>query len=120
MARTLSASPIDPNNPSMGSDVDNRVVEGLEALRQRIQQRLWFRVGEWSLDTRRGTPSVLGHGMTANQAAGIIGAAIRDEGGSEVTGIADVTVRLGTDRVMRYSANVPTIYGAMTVDGEAV
>ena len=83
MARTLSASPIDPNNPSMGSDVDNRDrVEGLEALRQRIQQRLWFRVGEWSLDTRRGTPSVLGHGMTANQAAGIIGAAIRDEGGS--------------------------------------
>ena len=34
MARTLSASPIDPNKPSMGSDVDNRVVEGLEALRQ--------------------------------------------------------------------------------------
>ena len=32
MARTLSASPIDPNNPAMGDDIGNFVVEGLGIL----------------------------------------------------------------------------------------
>ena len=120
MARTLSASPIDPSNPAMGDDITNFVVEGLESLRQRLKQRLAFRSGEWELDTRAGTQSVLGHTNTLDVAAGILSAAILDEGGSEVTGIESVTVRLGTDRVMRYTATVNTIYGTMTATNVAV
>ena len=51
MPRTLSVSPIDGEHPEFGDDLDNRVADGIESLRQRIQQRLQFRLGEWELDT---------------------------------------------------------------------
>ena len=44
--RTLSVSPIRTDGPD---DVDNVVVDGIEALRQRIQQRLRFPLGTWDL-----------------------------------------------------------------------
>ena len=120
--RTLSASPIDAvANPDGPTDLENRVVDGIESLRQRIVQRLRFRLGEWQLDTRRGTESVLGHDFTAELAAAVINAAIRDEGRAEVTGIANVTATLDVStRVMTYRAEVPTIYGPMSVGGTAV
>ena len=96
------------------------MVDGLESLRQRIQQRLQFRLGEWQLDNRRGTESVLGHGMTRELAASVLGAAIRNEGGSEVTGIDDVTTTLDADRVLHYSVTLTSIYGPMVVEGAAV
>ena len=41
--RTLSASPIDAvANPDGPTDLENRVVDGIESLRQRIVQRLRF------------------------------------------------------------------------------
>ena len=106
--RTLSASPIDAvASPDGPTDLENRVVDGIESLRQRIVQRLRFRLGEWQLDTRRGTESVLGHDFTAELAAAVINAAIRDEGRAEVTGIANVTATLDVStRVMTYRAEV--------------
>ena len=120
--RTLSASPIDATNaPDGPTDLDNKVVDGIVSLRQRIQQRLRFMLGEWTLDTRRGTESVLGHDFTAELAAAVINAAIRDEGRAEVTGIANVTAALDVStRVMTYRAEVPTIYGTMPISGTAV
>ena len=120
--RTLSASPIDPvNNVDGPTDLENRVVDGIDSLSQRIRQRLRFRLGEWQLDTRRGTESVIGHDFTAELAAAVINTAIRDEGRAEVTGIANVTATLDVStRVMTYRAEVPTIYGPMSVAGTAV
>ena len=120
MPRTLSTRPVDATRPELGSDLDNRVADGIEALRQRIEQRLSFRLGEWTLDTRKGTESVLGHGMTPTLAASVLSAAIRDEGGAEVTGIENVEAKLDKNRVMRYAVTVLTIYGAMLIEGTAV
>ena len=55
---------------------------------------------------------MLGHDFTAELAAAVINAAIRDEGRAEVTGIANVTATLDVStRVMTYRAEVETIYG---------
>ena len=121
MPRTLSVSPIDGEHPEFGDDLDNRVADGIESLRQRIQQRLQFRLGEWELDTRRGTRSVLGFTYTPNLAAAVISAAIREEGAAEVTGLRDVLATLdGETRGFFYDVTVDTIYGAMRLTGTAV
>lgn len=114
--RTLSVKPVDPARPDGPTDLDGLVVDGLESLRQRIVQRLRFPLGTWSLDTRRGTESVLGHGVPADVAALRLTDAIRDEGRDEVTGIAEVTPVLDHEtRVLGYSVVVESIYGPMTV-----
>ena len=118
--RTLSASPIAPDRPALGDDLDNRVVDGIESLRQRIGQRLRFRVGEWQLDRRQGTESVLGFEYTPELAAAVLSGAIRDEGAEEVTGISNVQFNLDADRRLSYYAIVNTIYGVMTLTGVAV
>ena len=110
---------MDPEDPTGQHDLDNTVVDGLRSLEQRISQRLRFPIGTWQLDTRRGTESVLGRTFTPDLAASVISAAIRDEGGSEVTGVEDVTTRLD-GRTLRYTATVATIYGVMTLTGVAV
>ena len=43
--RTLSVSPMDATAPDGVQDLDNRVIDGLPALAQRIQQRLRFPIG---------------------------------------------------------------------------
>ena len=117
--RTLSATP--PATGEGPDDLDLRVVDQLEALRQRVVQRLRFRAGTWALDTRRGTDSVLGHGITPELAGAIISRAIRDEGGDEVTDVTDVVVGLDHDtRVATYQARVSSIYGEMRLSGSAV
>ena len=119
--RTLSVSPMNANAPDGIQDLDNRVVDGIVSLGQRLQQRLRFPLGEWELDTRRGTESVIGREFTPSLAAGIISAAIRDEGGAEITDIVDVTATIDREtRQFRYSATVRTIYGVMTLTGTAV
>ena len=45
--RTLSATRQTEDSPT---DLDNQVVDGIESLRQRIDQRLKFMLGEWDLD----------------------------------------------------------------------
>ena len=119
--RTLSVSPMDATAPDGVQDLDNRVIDGLRSLQQRIEQRLRFPLGEWELDIRKGTESVIGHEFTAELAAGVISAAIRDEGGSEVTDIVDVTATIDVaTRQFRYSATARTIYGVMQLTGIAV
>ena len=119
--RTLSVSPIDAANPDGIQDLDNRVVDGIVSLEQRLQQRLKFPISTWQIDTRRGTESVIGREFTPSLAAGVISAAIRDEGGSEITDIVDVTATIDSaTRQFRYSATVRTIYGVMQLTGTAV
>ena len=119
--RTLSVSPMDAAAPDGIQDLDNRIVDGLRSLEQRIAQRLRFPIGTWELDIRRGTESVIGHEFTPELAAGVISAAIRDEGGAEVTDVVDVTATIDSvTRQFRYSATVRTIYGVMQLTGTAV
>ena len=115
--RTLSATQQTDDSPM---DLDNQVVDGIESLRQRTDQRLKFRIGEWDLDRRRGTESVLGHEYTPDLAASVLTAAIRDEGGDEVTGVEVEIDYNRTSRILFYSAQVASIYGPMTITGEAI
>ena len=93
MPGTLSVSPIDANEPDgILRSWTTEMVGGIVSLEQRIAQRLRFPIGgHGNLDTRRGTESVIGREFTPSLAAGVISAAIRDEGGSEITDIVDVT-----------------------------
>ena len=113
--RTLAVTPVDPNVPDGTQDLQGlRVVDGLESLAQRVQQRLRFPLGTWELDKRRGTDPVLGRENTPDLVALTYEAAIRDEGGTEVTGVTGVRVELDrTTRVLTYYAVVQTIYGSM-------
>ena len=92
-------------------DLDGRVVDDLESLRQRIEQRLHFPQGSWQLNPELGTPRLLGR-HTERVAASVITNTILEEGGTEVVAVERVTVRLNHDtRELRYSAQVRTIYG---------
>ena len=115
--RTLSATQQTEDSPT---DLDNQVVDGIESLRQRLDQRLKFMLGEWDLDRRRGTESVLGHEYTPDLAASVLTAAIRDEGGDEVTGVDAEIDYSRTTRIWYYSAQVASIYGPMTITGVAI
>ena len=118
--RTLGTRPLNPARPQDGYDMDNTVVDGLRSLEERIRQRLQFLIGTWDLDTRKGTESVLGFGMTPELAASVISAAIRDEGGDEVTDVVDVEARIDANRTMYYDVTVNTIYGQMALTDTAV
>ena len=119
--RTLSTTPVDPTNPEGINDLDNTVVDGIFSLRQRLEQRLKFSVGEWQLDDRLGTESVLGREYTPQLAIAVISGAIRDEGAEEVTGVGNVTTNLErSTRQLRYIVHVDSIYGPMTITGVAV
>ena len=61
---------------------------------------------------------MIGREFTPSLAAGVISAAIRDEGGAEITDIVDVTATIDlATRQFRYSATVRTIYGVMQLTG---
>lgn len=115
MAQTLATAP----DPDTGvEDITGAVVDGIEALRQRVAQRLRFRRGTWVFDPGAGTPAVVGHEITAPIAQRVITDTIRDEGGDEITDITDVEVSLDPEtRVFSYSATVVTIYGGDTFAG---
>ena len=116
--RTLSVKTIDAAGTQ---DLDNTVVDGIDSLAQRIEQRLRFLLGTWQLDTRKGTPSVLGREFTPELAGTVISGAVRDEGGSEINEITDVRTSLDrATRTMRYTVTAKTIYGSMTVSGTVV
>ena len=114
--RTISAT--DSTSPDGATiiDLDGRVVDGLESLRQRIAQRLRFPRGTWFLDGNAGTDSVLGHQITAPLAGTVMTGAIREEGGDEVVAVEDVRVDLDHDtRELSYSARVVSVYGPFQV-----
>ena len=116
--RTLSATQPAPNQPD---DLDFRIVDGLESLRQRVVQAIRFRFGTWFLDNRRGLQydRIMGHTTTLELATSTITETIRAEGGNEITNIIDVTATLDAEtREMSYRAVVQTIYGdTMTLTG---
>ena len=102
-------------------DLDGKIVEGLEALRQRVVQAIRFRFQTWFADTRRGLPydQIIGHVATADLAASAVTGAIREEGAEEITGVRETSVTVDHDnRVLMYHATVTTVYGDMTLNEE--
>ena len=99
-------------------DLDGRVVDGLESLRQRIGQRLRFPRGTWLFNPDAGTDSLSGHRVGPQIVAAVITDAITDEGGDEVVAVADVNVDFDADsRRMTYTATVVSVYGTMVLSG---
>lgn len=115
MALTLATAP----DPDTGvDDITGAVVDGIEALRQRVAQRLRFRRGTWVFNPGAGTPAVVGHQITVPIASRVLTDTIRDEGGDEITDIIDIEVSLDPEtRLFRYAATVVTIYGPDTYTG---
>ena len=114
--RTLSVS----IGPDGRHDLDGTVVDGIEALRQRVEQAIRFVFGEWFLAADRGLRRELvqGHQTTLALAAATLTGTIRDEGGDEVTAVETPVVALDFQtREMTYSAVVHTIYGDMPLNG---
>ena len=102
--------------PDGRPDLDGTVVDGIEALRQRVEQAIRFIFGEWFLAADRGLRRELvqGHQTTLDLAAATITGTIREEGGDEVTSVETPVVTLDFQtREMTYSAIVHTIYGVM-------
>ena len=115
---SLSVTPLDSNDPGGPADIDGSVVDNLESLRQRVDQRLRFPLGTWALDLSLGTPSILGHQATDALAARVIVDTVREEAEDEILDVTDVVVNLNHDtRVMRYSLRVVSIHGDFRVDG---
>lgn len=102
------------------TDYDLVLVDEIEALRQLLQIKLQFFLGEWYLDTSKGVPfytDILLPNPELNKIQAIIKAAI-----SESEGVKDFLVFDATfDRAARrlnVSFTVDTIYGEISVTGE--
>lgn len=95
------------------------LIEGIEATRQRITQRLHFWRGEHFLDRLAGVPwrEVVGQRpANAEIAAQVLTAAI--SGVEGVTRVREVQVEIErTTRHATYRATVDTTDGALTLDG---
>ena len=119
MARSVSLSPRDPTRPnSTTDDLDDRIVDGIESLRQRIVTAIRFRLREWFLARNQGLDYnlLIGHRISPGLAASVLNALIRREGGSEVTGLTDIQFSLDRpNRIFNYSVRVQTIYGDMNL-----
>ena len=115
MPRTVSVAPPDPNRTD---DLDGQIVDGIEALRQRIVQAIRFRIGTWDFARREGLDYdlLIGHRIPPEIAAAALNATIRKEGRDEVTGLRNVRFSLeSSNRVFSYSVTVDTIYGPMQI-----
>ena len=111
--RTFSTRPPAEGQPA---DLEDRLVDGLEALEQRITQRLHFRRGDWALNSDLGTDGLLGHHISASLAIAVITDAILDEGADEVTGVHDAKATIDpATRSLRYTARIATVYGDVDV-----
>ena len=103
MTLTLSAT---------DGDIDFKVADGLESVRQRVHQRLLFQRGEYYIDIRKGLPyvtDILRHHFDHSLAERVIIDNIL-----EVEGVTEVKEpSLVFDRVLRkltFSATIETIY----------
>lgn len=89
----------------------------LEALKQKIKQRLKLFYSEWFLDTTRGVPyfqNILGEDINQSLAAQIITTEIQKE--PDVTGVENVNFGLNdSTRKFTYLANVQSVYGEIQV-----
>lgn len=93
-------------------------VSELEALRQKILQRLRLFLGEWFLDTTRGVPyfqNILGENVNPSIATQILTNEIAKE--DEITAVKNVQYTF--DRITRnftYSATVSSVWGSTQVE----
>ena len=102
-------------------DLDGTVQDALEALRQRVQQAIWLRLGEWYLNRNRGLNRslIIGHQINQTLAAQALNDVVRTEGGAEITGLRDTFTSVESSaRRLNYRVVADTIYGEMTVSGE--
>ena len=119
MATTVSVAPRDPARPQTTTeDLDGRLVDGVEALRQRIVEAIRFRFQTWMLNRNAGLnyDLIIGHRIPPALAASVLNNVILEEGGDEVTGLTDIHYSLDrSNRVFNYSVRVDTIYGDLPV-----
>ena len=99
-------------------DIDFTVVDGLESLRQRVEQGLRFHKAEWFLNTNLGVPyfaDVLGYPLDLDVVRQVISAHIlRHEEVTAVT-VEDVRFNAATRR-LTFRARVSSIYGDLTME----
>ena len=119
MARTISTAPRDPARPSVTTDdLDGLLVDGLEALRQRIVQAIRFRFGTWFLARTDGLDygRLIGHRIPPALAAAALNDTVREEGGAEIIALHDIQYSLSRDsRVFSYSVHVESIHGPLYI-----
>lgn len=107
MSKTISTSG-DPE------DLDGTIADRSESLSQRIRCAFRFRLGEWfyNIDEGLDFETLLRHNINANQAAQILLATIRQEGGDEITNIRNIEFENSqTTRRFLFNCDVDTIYG---------
>ena len=78
LMRTLGVQAIRPDGQI--TDLDNRIIDRLDSLRQRVEQRLRFPASTWFLNRRAGVPyntDVLGHQATLGLATMTLTTAVR-------------------------------------------
>ena len=96
------------------------VADGLEALRQRVVQRLRLHRGEWFLDQEAGVSwlgDILRRPIPAGLAAQVIAAEIREVEG--VVSVTNVVAELDrTQRRLQFSADVAGDAGTIAVQAE--
>ena len=116
---TLGAILPDPDDRTTIQDIENRTVDGLESVRQRVVQRLQFWSRQWFLNESQGvpyTPDILGHQFDISLAKQALVAEILTV--ADVTNVRDVEAALdAATRRFSFAANVDTVYGATSVSG---
>ena len=115
MGRTIS---VEPQGDNLPDDLDGRIVDGLEALRQRVVEAIRFRFNTWFLARNQGLDYdlLIGHQITPALAAAALNDTIRTEAGDELVALRDLTYSLeSATRVFSYYVVVDSIYGSMTI-----
>lgn len=101
------------------SDIDFRITDGEESLKQRITQKLKFLRGEWFINQRQGMPyyqELLGQNASNLQLMRrIIIQQILDI--EDVQGVSNVAVSFDrVNRVYQFSANVQSVTANITIN----
>lgn len=93
------------------------LIEGVEALRQRLTHRLTLQTGEWFRDAREGVDwlSILQQKDGRERARKLLSAAVLKD--AEVVRILDLAVELNrATRDVAFRLKVETVYGPVTVE----
>ena len=122
--RTLATRnlPTNPNTHPAGAptpipDITGQIIDGIDALRQRITNRLRFRRGDWFLNRNEGIPygELLQHPGNLRLLEQAITNALRTL--QEVTSITNIqTNYTPNNRTFEYTAVVHSIYGDINLN----